>query len=78
MTKVTDQEGPFLDIMSDVRGQVQIGNLMPHLSNKEGKRENFQAFHVHGLYFIKVRSIGDHLKILVLHHPVEYVISAKV
>ena len=76
--ELTNQEGPFLDIMSQVRRKVQIGNLMPHLSNKEGKRENLQAFHVHGLYSIKVVSIGDHLKVLILHHPIEYVISTKV
>ena len=32
--------GPFLYTMSQIRRKVQIGNLMPHLSNKEGKREN--------------------------------------
>ena len=38
--ELTDQEGPFLYTMSQIRRKVQIGNLMPHLSNKEGKREN--------------------------------------
>ena len=76
--ELTDQEGPFLYVMSQVRRKVQIGNLMPHLYNKEGKRENSQAFHVHGLYSIKVISIGDYLKVPILHHPIVYVIYAKV